>query len=93
MSLIRHTREYIKCPLVQEDEEEEDPPPKSLIVVNVDLSVFIDESSKKSFEAKFRMFDQSVMFYYFRTFRYLILMSVTGVYFSQNNGGGRGVFY
>lgn len=54
---------------MQEDEEEEDPPPKSLIVVNVDLSVFVDESCKKSFEAKFRMFDQSVMFYYFFSFR------------------------
>ena len=53
----------------EEEEEEEEPPPKSLIVTNVDLSVFLDDPSKKMFEAKFRVFDQSVVFYYFRTFR------------------------
>jgi len=54
---------------MQEEEAEEDPPPKSLICTNVDLSVFVDEATKKSFEARFRLFDQSVVFYYFRTFR------------------------
>jgi Calcipressin len=53
----------------EEEEEEEEPPPKSLIVTNVDLSVFLDDGAKKVFEAKFRVFDQSVVFYYFRTFR------------------------
>jgi len=54
---------------MQEDEEEEETPPKSLIVTNVDISVFIDEETKEAFESKFRDYDQSVMFYYFRTFR------------------------
>lgn len=53
----------------EEEEEEEEPPPKSLIVTNVDLSVFLDEQAKKLFEARFRLLDQSVVFYYFRTFR------------------------
>jgi len=54
---------------MQEEDEEEDIPPKSLIATNVDITVFTDEQTKKIFEAKFRMFDQSVCFYYFRTFR------------------------
>jgi len=54
---------------MQEDEEEEEPPPKSLIVTNVDLTVFVDDTAKQDFEARFRTFDQSVVFYYFRTFR------------------------
>jgi len=54
---------------MQEESEEEDIPPKSIIATNVDISVFTDEQKKDSFEAKFRVFDQSVCFYYFRTFR------------------------
>eukprot|EP00088_Acartia_fossae_P051885 TRINITY_DN5838_c0_g2_i1.p1 TRINITY_DN5838_c0_g2~~TRINITY_DN5838_c0_g2_i1.p1 ORF type:complete len:243 (+),score=52.66 TRINITY_DN5838_c0_g2_i1:49-777(+) len=52
-----------------QEEEEEETPPKSLIVTNVDISVFIDEQAKLEFESKFRAYDQSVTFYYFRTFR------------------------
>jgi len=52
---------------MQEEDEEE--LPKCLIATNIDLTVFTDEQTKKVFEAKFRIFDQSVCFYYFRTFR------------------------
>jgi len=53
----------------EEEEDEGDPPPKSLIVTNVDLTVFEDNDTKVSFESKFRAYDQSVVFYYFRTIR------------------------
>jgi len=52
---------------MQEEDEEE--LPKCLIATNIDLTVFTDEQTKKVLEAKFRIFDQSVCFYYFRTFR------------------------
>lgn len=63
------TTDNLQLNEMQEEEDEEDPPPKSLIVTNVDLTVFVDEQVKLAFESKFRVFDQSVVFYYFRTFR------------------------
>jgi len=48
---------------------EEDDPPKSLVVTNVDLSVFVDDLVKSEFEARFLAFDPDIAFYYIRTFR------------------------
>jgi len=50
-------------------DEEEEKPSKSLIVTNVDLSVFIDDLIKAEFESRFFVFDSDIAFYYIRTFR------------------------
>jgi len=49
--------------------DEEEKPSKSLIVTNVDLSVFIDDLVKAEFESRFHVFDSDIAFYYIRTFR------------------------
>lgn len=49
--------------------DEEEKPSKSLIVTNVDLSVFVDDLIKAEFESRFFVFDSDIAFYYIRTFR------------------------
>ena len=49
--------------------EEDEDPPKSLIVTNVDLTVFLDENVKSEFESRFLSFESNAAFYYIRTFR------------------------
>jgi len=49
--------------------DEDEDPPKSLIVTNVDLSVFVDDLAKSEFESKFLVFEANAAFYYIRTFR------------------------
>jgi len=53
----------------QDEVEEEEEPSKSLIVTNVDSTVFLDELAKTNFEAMFLVFDKTAAFYYIRTFR------------------------
>jgi len=56
--------------LDQEHQQNHDEEPcKSLIVTNVDGSVFVDELAKADFESLFIAFDPSAAFYYIRTFR------------------------
>jgi len=52
-----------------EEEREDEEPCKSLIVTNVDSSVFVDEMAKADFESLFLAFDKTAAFYYIRTFR------------------------
>ena len=54
---------------IEGEREDEDEPCKSLIVTNVDSSVFVDEIAKADFESLFLAFDKSAAFYYIRTFR------------------------
>ena len=42
---------------------------KSLIVTNVDLTVFTDSLAKTEFESRFLAFEEEIIFYYIRTFR------------------------
>jgi len=48
---------------------EEDELPKSIIVTNVDLSVFDNLDNKASFEAMFREYEPNATFHYLRSFR------------------------
>jgi len=43
--------------------------PKSLIVTNVDHSVFVDSLAKEDFESRFLAYEADIAFYYIRTFR------------------------
>lgn len=43
--------------------------PKTLIVTNVDMTVFDNEDIKSNFETMFREFEQSATFHYLRSFR------------------------
>lgn len=60
---IQH--EFDNLNITDEDED----PPKSLIVTNVDLSVFVDDLVKSEFESRFLAFEAAAAFYYIRTFR------------------------
>ena len=55
------------------DEEEahdhDEEPCKSLVVTNVDSSVFVEDLAKADFESLFLAFDKTAAFYYIRTFR------------------------
>ena len=55
--------------LDQEEDNQDEEPSKSLIVTNVDTSVFVDDMVKDNFESLFLAFDKSAAFYYIRTFR------------------------
>jgi len=46
-----------------------EPDPKSLIVTNVDQTVFVDSAAKEEFESRFLAYDADIAFYYIRTFR------------------------
>ena len=53
----------------EDDDNQDEEPSKSLIVTNVDSSVFVDEMVKANFESLFLAFDKTAAFYYIRTFR------------------------
>jgi len=55
--------------LESNDEIMEEEPSKSLVVTNVDSTVFMDEGVKANFEAMFLVYDKTAAFYYIRTFR------------------------
>ena len=56
---------------LDEDEahDHDEEPCKSLVVTNVDSSVFVEDLAKADFESLFLAFDKTAAFYYIRTFR------------------------
>ena len=68
--LVLATESIQELNIEEEPEEEEvGKETKSLIVTNVDLTVFTEAEAKSQFEAKFLTYDPNLVFYYIRTFR------------------------